>query len=160
MTTILKRVLILLGLLLLAAAAATYFHAEETKDPGPPPDLTGRWVQVGATPESDWYFYADITDDVIEIWWYLPSWDESALYWHGTFTPPENGWTPYSWTSVNDMERARTSQRASREAEKTFTYKDDGRLSYVVTAGHLQMGYALERADGSAVRDQLPPAEG
>lgn len=147
MTPIVKRVLVIFtALLLLSGVLAYYLTREEQEAIGPPPDLTGRWIQVGASMDSDWFFYADISDGLIEVWWYLPSDDERALYWSGTFTAPQDGSLPYTWQSINDLAKARTCQRASREATKSFTYSREGKISYVLTAGHLQMGYALERA--------------
>lgn len=114
----------------------------------PPPDLTGEWVQPS---DGAFYHVATITDDKIEIWWYLPEEDLRALYWSGTFTPPENGKEPYEWVSVNsyteeELSASRVYDRTSREETKVFTYKK-GEIGYNVTAGHLRMTYSLTRAE-------------
>jgi hypothetical protein len=115
-----RKVIIALSivLLILGGVAIFAFVIEERVAPLPVPDLTGEWVQAGAEGSADWYFVADITDDVIEIWWYLPSEDERALYWSGTFTPPPEGQTgTYTWTSVNDIAKAKTCMRLARGDE-------------------------------------------
>jgi hypothetical protein len=118
------------------------------KTPPPPPDLTGDWVQPSG---DEWYHIATITEDTIEIWWYLPASDKRELYWSGTFTPPTDGKEPYEWTSANHYTEGQLNatyhfNRTSREETKTFTYQD-GKLSYNVTAGHLRLGYSLVRAE-------------
>ncbi|MBQ9460110.1 MAG: hypothetical protein IJU66_09295 [Oscillospiraceae bacterium] len=146
-----KKVIILFSLvmLLLSASAIYYFAVRERVAPPPVPDLTGMWIQAGADPSSDWYFTAEITDEVIEVWKYRPSDDECVLYWTGTFTPPPaDAVGSYAWESVNDIPKAKTSMFASREPKKQFTYSSKtGRISFVETAGLMQMGHALERAE-------------
>ncbi|MBQ9647251.1 MAG: hypothetical protein IJV43_02680 [Oscillospiraceae bacterium] len=133
---------------LLLAAAAALALAGCAKNPGPPPDLTGGWIQLS---QGEWFHIATITNDTIEIWWYLPAEDERNLYWSGTFTPPEDGKEPYTWTSANnyteeELNRSYTYNRTSREETKEFSYKN-GQISYNVTSGHLRLGYTLERAE-------------
>lgn len=118
------------------------------RDYGPPPDLTGKWQQPDAT---DWYFIGKIEDEVIQIDWYLPSTGRAYLYWKGTFTPPENGKEPYSWKSASlyteeELDASHLFNRASREERKTFTYRD-GKIGFVVTSGHMQMGYTIVRVE-------------
>ena len=142
-----KWIIFLAAAFVLLGAVALYALTMPLPEPEPLPDLTGHWVQAGLTEETPWYFYADITDDLIEIYWYLPEDDESALYWSGTFTPPTAGDSePYTWTSVNDLAKSKTSMRGSREETKKFTYKN-GKLAFVLTAGHMQMGFSLERTE-------------
>lgn len=134
-----------LGIILLALAAVCALCACK-KASAPTPDLTGEWRQLS---DEQWYHIATITDDKIEIWWYLPAYDRRDLYWSGSFTPPTDGTEPYEWTSVNDYTEAQLDatyrfHRASREETKVFTYKD-GKISYNVTAGHLRLGYSLEK---------------
>lgn len=134
--------------LLLAAAAVFSLAACAPKDPGPPPDLTGGWIQPS---ENDWFHIATIAGDTIEIWWYLPSEDDRDLYWSGTFTPPTDGKEPYVWISTNkyteeDLNKSNKYNRTSREETKEFTY-EDGQISYKVTSGHLRLGFTLERAE-------------
>ena len=114
---------------------------------GPPPDLTGTW---GMLPDNaNWYFVANITDDVVHVMWYQPAEKRAYLYWEGTFTPPEDGKEPYSWDSttmhtVEELESSNLYNRATREQTKTFTY-EDGKISFLVTSGYLRMAYVLER---------------
>jgi predicted small lipoprotein YifL len=134
--------------LLLALLTVCSLTACARKAPPPPPDLTGEWRQPT---EEEWYHVATITEDTIEVWWYLPAYDRRDLYWSGTFTPPADGTEPYEWTSVNryteeQLDAHYRFHRASREETKVFTYQD-GKISYNVTAGHLRLGYALERAE-------------
>ena len=134
--------------LLLAAAMMIALVGCAGKDPGPPPDLTGGWIQPS---EGEWFHIANITEDTIEIWWFLPSENITDIYWTGSFTPPTDGKEPYVWESVNkytveELEASYANRRASREETKQFTYQD-GVISYNVTAGHLRMGYTLERAN-------------
>lgn len=134
--------------LLLAAASVLALTACAKKDPGPPPDLTGGWIQPT---ENDWFHIATIAGDTIEIWWFLPSENKADLYWSGTFTPPTDGAEPYVWTSTNkytkeELDASFYYNRTSREETKEFTYKD-GQISYNVTSGHLRLGYSLVRAE-------------
>jgi len=133
-----KRRMLLLSLAALAALVLASCGGEKTV-----PDLTGEWVQPG---DENIYQSAVITDDTIEINWNLRLYHESELYWHGSFTPPDTPGNKYSWESVNDLEMAKTSRRASREEIKTFTYKN-GELSYNVTIGHLRMSVTLVRPE-------------
>lgn len=136
-----------LSVLFLAAVTVLMFAACSDRDPGLPPDLTGGWIQPS---ENEWFQIATITDDTIEIWWYLPAEDEADLYWSGSFVPPEDGKEPYVWISNNNYTEAQLNKsykynRASREETKEFSYKD-GVISYNVTSGHLRLGFTLERA--------------
>ena len=108
----------------------------------PPPDLTGEWRQVGEA--DNFYQIASITEDTIETYWYVVADESVYLFWTGTFTPPEDGKEPYSWQSVNDIDKAETSPWAMRDGMKTFTYKD-GKLSYIVRMGNLNISVALEK---------------
>ena len=111
----------------------------------PPPDLTGHWVQVGSE-GATFYQVADITDSTIECSWHVTEDNVDHLYWSGSFIPPENGRQPYSWTSVNDMERIYTSNWALRDPEKTFTYQKD-QLTYIVSMGNMRVTVALEKQE-------------
>ena len=114
---------------------------------GAPPDLTGEWKQVGEA--GNFYQIATVSDDTIETYWYVVSDESLYLYWTGTFTPPEDGKEPYTWQSVNDLEKAQTSSWARREETNSFTYKD-GKISYIARMGSLNVGVELEK---------LPPGE-
>jgi len=136
-----------LAALFLALAVAFTLAACGEKEPPPPPDLTGNWSQPG---DAEWYHIAEIEGDTITVWWYLPAEDLRELYWKGTFEAPQTGEEPYSWTSSNLMSMEELSKyihrRTSREETKTFTYKK-GKLSYIVTAGHLRMTVTMEKVE-------------
>lgn len=136
----------LIVLALAGLAALTLAACGGGERSGAPPELTGEWRQVS---DGEWYHIATITGDTIEIYRYLPAYNEKELYWWGTFEPPTTAQEPYAWRSVNDLEKAGTSVRASREETKTFTYKNT-RIRYIVTAGHLQMTYELEKEESPA----------
>ena len=132
----------------LLAALCLFLSACGPKGYGPPPDLTGKWGRPSEG--ANWYFTATVTEDVIKVEWYQPTYDETWLYWEGTFTPPENGEEPYSWEStslhtVEELVSSRDFNRATREQSKTFTY-EDGKISFIVTAGHLRTVHSVERA--------------
>ncbi len=138
--------------LLLAAAAVFALASCAHRKPGPPPDLTGAWIQPG---ENEWCHIARITEDQIDIWWYIPARSIYNLYWSGSFTPPTDDSEPYTWQSTNAytpeaLDLSPRYNRTSREEVKSFTYQD-GKIGYIVTAGHLQMSYALERMDADSV---------
>ncbi len=137
-----------LGVVLLALATVCALAACKESPPPPAPDLSGDWRQ---TSDNQWYHVAEITDDKIEIWWYLPSYDRLDLYWSGSFTPPADGTEPYEWISTNhyteeQLDASYKLHRASREETKRFVYQD-GKIIYNVTSGHLRLGFALERVE-------------
>ena len=139
--------------ILLSGLSALALFGCGSKEPSPPPDLVGGWIQPT---ENDWFHIATITDDTIEVWWYLPSENKKDLYWSGTFTAPTDGREPYVWTSENkfsqqEMDASFYYNRTSREETKEFTYKD-GKLSYNVTSGHLRLAYTLEKVDADAAK--------
>ena len=132
----------------LIAALCLLLTACGPKDYGPPPDLSGEWG-MPANAGANWYFIADITDDVILVEWYQMEEKKTYLYWEGTFTPPEDGKEPYSWDSttmhtVEELESSNLFNRATREQTKTFTY-EDGKITFLVTSGYLRMAYTIER---------------
>ena len=128
----------------MAAAAALSLCLSSCGNGGnsAPPDLTGEWKQVGEA--GNFYQIATVSDDTIETYWYVVSDGSLYLYWTGTFTPPEDGKEPYTWQSVNDLEKAQTSSWARREETNSFTYKD-GKISFVARMGSLNVSVALER---------------
>lgn len=134
----------LLAILLTALLALALGGCGETVS-AEPPDLTGTWRQQDYE-ATNFYQVAIITEDTVECYWHLNSTGEEFLYWTGTFTPPENGAEPYTWTSQNNLEKALTSNWAERDDTKTFTYKE-GKLSYNVNMAHLRMTYALVRVE-------------
>lgn len=95
-------------------------------------DLSGTWVESGATGETT-YQQATISGDVIEIVWVNAEEKSTMLYWAGTYMPPEKPVSEYTWDSMNDTSKTDSALFASGDDMKTFTYKD-GVLSYSVTA--------------------------
>ena len=131
------------------AALCLLLAACGPKDYGPPPDLTGAWGQP--PDDANWHFIGTITEDVIKVEWYQETYDETYLYWEGTFIPPVDGKEPYSWESstlhtVEELESSNLFNRATREQTKTFTYKN-GQISFLITSGYLRMGYVMEKVD-------------
>lgn len=110
--------------------------APEVQESAPvaPPDLSGEWKQANSNSE-DSYQAAYISDGAMEVYWIVNegSDDEAiALYWAGTFTPPENADEPYAWESANDKSRTESALMASGDDTKTFTY-ENGKISYSVS---------------------------
>ena len=115
--------------------------------PTPPADLNGQWRQVN-TEESSYYHLASIHDGVVEVYWYTPSDDSLDLYWYGTYTPPQDGKTPYTWESESLLETLgnwKSLRFALRDESKEFTYSEKGELSYTIYYGHIKMSSSLER---------------
>lgn len=136
---------LLLAALLPFLLASCGEKVEQT--PKPVPNLIGEWKQTGNP--SNYYQIATITGDHIELYWFVVEDASTYLYWSGSFTPPETGEEPYTWTSVNELENPEDLYHdlwALRNETKTFTYKN-GIISYNVDQGHLRMGVALEKVD-------------
>ncbi|MGI6030354.1 MAG: hypothetical protein ACOX7F_02490 [Eubacteriales bacterium] len=110
--------------------------------PDPAPDLIGTWVQVDKSEES--WQEAVITEDTIEINWVMESGKTTAVYWAGTFVAPTTSDEPYSWDSINDMEKTQSAILASTDESKTFTYAD-GKISYSVSAMGMTTTVELEK---------------
>lgn len=108
----------------------------------PAPELEGRWTQC--SPADNFYQTAVISGDEIEVYWHIVADGSNYLYWAGSFEPPTDGREPYSWTSVNNLEKAKTDPHARREETLTFTYKD-GKLHYVQIQGRIHLTVSLER---------------
>lgn len=142
----------LLGLLLTGCAVQTGTASPSTggssesqpaKAPAEPLNLTGQWKQTNSN-SADSYQAATITDDTITIDWVNEKDASKALYWAGTFEPPTEDTTQYTWDSVNDKTQTDTALMASGDDTKTFTYSD-GVLSYVLTAMGVTMTVEMER---------------
>lgn len=114
------------------------------KEPKPAPDLVGEWKQAGNP--VNYYQIATITEDHMELYWFVVQDSSTHLYWTGSFTPPETGDEPYVWTSVNDLEDPYHEPWALRNETKNFTYKD-GKITYNVDQGHLRTGVTLEKVE-------------
>lgn len=111
--------------------------------PAPPPDLTGEWIDSSDDPMQR----AEISGDVIKIWWTGDGTD--ALYWQGSFTPPTTTDEPYTFVSVNDTDVTSSALLASDAADKTMTYSD-GELSYPVSAMGVDMTIHLVKVSDAA----------
>lgn len=106
------------------------------------PDLTGNWNQ--SNPNSkETYQSAVISGDTIEVYWITDGGNTKALYWAGTYVAPTAD-NKYSWDSVNNKEKTKTSLLASSDETKTFTY-EDGVISYSVSAMGMTQTVKLEK---------------
>ena len=141
-----KKLAALLLALLLPAMLASCGEAGG-REPKPAPDLTGEWKQAGNP--VNYYQIARITEDHMELYWFVVEDSSTYLYWTGSFTPPETGDEPYTWTSVNDLtdpDNLRHERWALRNETKNFTYKN-GHITYNVDQGHLRTGVTLEKVE-------------
>ena len=94
-------------------------------------DLHGNWIQEGYE-EKEAYMTASISDDVIEIYWYMDGGNTIALYWSGTFIESDiNG--DYTWDSINNKDKTGMALLASSDDTKTFSYSN-GKISYSQSA--------------------------
>ena len=110
------------------SSATSAASAEATPEAAPVPDLTGSWKQTNSGSE-DAYQAATITGDTISINWVSDGGDTESIYWVGTFTPPTDDASPYTWTSARDAAATDSAMLASTDDTKEFTV-DGGELSY------------------------------
>lgn len=129
--------------LLLLAAALLSLTGCGSAAAGPPPDLTGEWVQTGSE-NAAFYQVATITEDTITAYWYVTEDDVRRMYWCGTFVPPEDGSSSYTWVSENTATALNHTNWTIDDETKTFTYKK-GKLVYNVNMGNMRMSVALEK---------------
>lgn len=115
-----------------ATSVQTEQEVQEEQTEPEIPDLTGTWKQVNSK-SQDTYHEATITSDTIEINWIMDNGDTKSLYWAGSFTPPTTADEPYTFDSVNDIEKTTPALLASGDESKTFTY-ENGQLSYEASA--------------------------
>lgn len=80
-----------------------------------PVSLDGAWKAEGMT--------ATIANSVIEVRW--ASEDMDALYWKGTFIPPEKLSVGTKINSLADTAAMEESMLASQDTTKDFTYEKD-----------------------------------
>ena len=147
MSRLAKIVLVTLTLAAAAFVVSFWFISRPaSRTPVPPPDMNGDWVPANIG-DDPYYQVATIRDGTIEVYWRLGSDDDLELYWAGTFGEPTTEKEPYVWESVNDLEKAKTSRRASRDEKKTFIYKK-GELIYNVNVSHLKLSVSLVKKDG------------
>lgn len=79
------------------------------------------------------YHEATITDNSITINWVSDDGKTKSLYWAGTYTPPNEYVTEYSWVSNNDHNKTDSAMLASTDDTKEFLFKN-GILSYSTSA--------------------------
>jgi hypothetical protein len=111
-----------------SSSTASSESAEATPEAAEVPDLTGSWKQSNSGSE-DAYQAATISGDTISINWVSDGGDTESVYWVGTFTPPADGTSPYTWTSARDAAATDSALLASMDDTKEFTV-EDGELSY------------------------------
>ncbi|WIE79256.1 hypothetical protein [Curtobacterium sp. MCSS17_016] len=99
-------------------------EAAPTQAAAKAPDLTGDWKQNNASSDDGWTS-ATITADTITINFVTDNGDTTSLFWVGTFTPPTDGATPYTWTSTRDKEATDSALLASTDDTKDFTFDKD-----------------------------------
>ena len=140
-------VLLLCMLALCACGSSDEKEAEEDGELYDPPKLEGEWKQVNNTSEED-YQGIYISEDNIQVYWILGSSNGAALFWDGTFTPPEKGNAEgtYSWQSTADKGRTDMSLFASKEESLSFEYKN-GKLIYTATYGENSARIVAEKAE-------------
>lgn len=108
-----------------------------------PQELLGEWVQVNSNSE-DSYHIATITENEINVYWYMASDGTKALYWSGSFSLPENLGKSYSWDSENNTDQTETALLASSDEMKSFTYSN-GCITYEVSALGVTQTVKLEK---------------
>ncbi len=79
------------------------------------------------------YHEATITENSIIINWVSDDGKTKSLYWAGTYTPPNEYVTEYSWVSNNDHDKTDSAMLASTDDTKEFLFKN-GILSYSTSA--------------------------
>lgn len=94
-------------------------------------DLTGNWKQNNSS-SSDGWMTATIDGDTITANFVTDSGDTTSLFWVGTFTPPTDDTSPYTWTSTRDTAATDSALLASTDPTKDFTYEND-ELSFPVS---------------------------
>jgi hypothetical protein len=102
-----------------------------TEEPPSAPDLSGTWKQSNSRSDVD-YMTAEVAAGVMTINWVLGSQDIDAIFWVGSFQPPSDASTPYTWTSTRDAAATETALLASTEDTKDFAYRD-GTISFEVS---------------------------
>ncbi|OII04035.1 hypothetical protein [Curtobacterium sp. MCBA15_008] len=88
------------------------------------PDLAGDWKQNNSASDDGW-MTAAISGNTITANFVTDNGDTTSLFWVGTFTPPTDDTTRYTWTSTRDTAATDTALLASTDATKDFTYEND-----------------------------------
>lgn len=110
------------------AGSSSAPSAEATPEAAAAPDLAGTWKQTNSG-SDDAYQAAVITGDTIAVNWVSDGGDTESIYWVGTFTPPTEDASPYTWTSTRDAAATDSAMLASTDDSKDFTF-EDGEVSY------------------------------
>ncbi len=108
------------------AAAST-----PTPDPVVVPDLTGNWKQNNSASDDGW-MTATINGNTITANFVTDNGDTTSLFWVGTFAPPTDDKSPYTWTSTRDTAATDSALLASTDPTKDFIY-EDGEISFPVS---------------------------
>jgi len=110
------------------AASSSAPSVEATPEGAAAPDLAGTWKQTNSG-SDDAYQAAVITGDTITVNWVSDGGDTESIFWVGTFTPPTDDASPYTWTSTRDAAATDSAMLASTDGSKDFTF-EDGEVSY------------------------------
>lgn len=102
-----------------------------TPDPVVIPDLTGSWKQNNSASDDGW-MTATISDNAITANFVTDNGDTTSLFWVGTFTPPTDDKSPYTWTSTRDTAATDSALLASTDPTKDFIY-EKGEISFPVS---------------------------
>lgn len=102
-----------------------------TPDPVVIPDLTGNWKQNNSASDDGW-MTATIDGNTITANFVTDNGDTTSLFWVGTFTPPTDDKSPYTWTSTRDTAATDSALLASTDPSKDFIY-EDGEISFPVS---------------------------
>jgi len=114
------------------AGSSSAPSAEATPEAAAAPDLAGTWKQTNSG-SDDAYQAAVITGDTITVNWVSDGGDTESVYWVGTFTPPTDDASPYTWTSTRDAAATDSAMLASTDDSKDFTF-EEGEVSYKASA--------------------------
>ena len=111
-----------------SAGSSSAPSAETIPEVAAAPDLAGTWKQTNSG-SDDAYQAAVITGDTITVNWVSDGGDTESIFWVGTFTPPTDDASPYTWTSTRDAAATDSAMLASTDDSKDFTL-EDGEVSY------------------------------
>ncbi len=109
-----------------------------------PPNLTGTWKSINNENPDSWQ-QGEITESTITIYWITNKGDTKSLYWAGSFIPPTEYCTTYSWDSINDKTQTGKALLAAQSDSKTFKYENN-QIIYEATALGTTKTVKLERA--------------
>jgi hypothetical protein len=102
-----------------------------TPDPVVIPDFTGNWKQNNSASDDGW-MTATIDGNTITANFVTDNGDTTSLFWVGTFTPPTDDKSPYTWTSTRDTAATDSALLASTDPTKDFIYENE-EISFPVT---------------------------